>query len=115
MEYNRQWFHEMADDDGYDDAEDGDGGDEGDEDDDGGDEGDEDGVRVDGGDEGGYGEDSDEGDEGGDGDGLANNGQGVKTNSASEDLGNIHPPYGCIIASCIIDIFRTTSKDWQCF
>ena len=104
----------MADNDGDDDDEDGDGSDMGDDDCDGGDEGDDDIEGWDDGNEVYDDNDSDKGDEGGNGDVLANNGQGVNTNSTSEGLGNIHPPYGCIITNCITYVFRiTTPNNWQ--
>lgn len=87
----------MADDDGEDNGMDGDGGDEGDEDSNGDDEGDEDDDRGDGGENGENGDNIDVGNDGGYGDGLTNNGHGINTNSTSEVLGSIHPPYVCII------------------
>ena len=43
----------------------------------------------------------------------SNNGQGINTNSTSEGLRNIHPPYRFIIANFITYVFRITmSKDW---
>ena len=105
MQPNRQWFHDMADD----------GGTDGDMDDEDGDVGDDGGGGGDGcvmipNNEG----DDDGGNEGDDGRGLCTDGQGVNTNSTSEGLGTIHPPYGCIITDCITNVFRiSTPKDWQ--
>ena len=105
MKHNCRWIDEMADN-----------GSEDDEDDDDDEriiwyEGD--GVEDEG-EEGGDASDSDICNDGSDSEGLCTDRPSINTNSMSEGLGSLHPPYGSIITNCITDVFHiSTPKDWQ--
>ena len=60
-----------------------------------------DGVEDEG-EEGGDANDSDICNEGGDSEGLCTDRPSINTNSTSEGLGSLHPPYGSIITNCIL-------------